>query len=374
MSLHMLNVAAGPLAPPEDDEVRPPSPYVRFARFCSRRRGSVSGPTLKRPPLISSAQMEAARRNGPSSTLPRSLVHIAHGWYSTRPLTDWEMAEALMEILPEDAVLAGETAAALYGIDVRPTSRYCTPIRICVARPEGQRAVRRPGVRCRVVRLEPGDVIVINGVRRTSPLRTLIDMAASETIEIATHLIERFLYRGYFSKKQLKKRVRDMRGRRGVRTLRRAIKLADPLSESVFETAVRIRLREAGLPQFRPQIKVRVDGRENPYRIDLGYEAPYLGDHMRLRLAVECDSDEYHPTTGPKARSDEQRRREIRAEGWIVLSIRFHELRGTSFTFEKSVARMLGVGLAPDERIPWRRSRWVMRHNAWTRTDEGPGQ
>lgn len=352
----------------ENEDGRPLSVYVRF---CALSKGRTGGKAARLrvmvPPIIPAAQMRDGQKYGPSSTLPRSLVRFTHGWYSTRDLSDRELVLAMMSVLPQDAVLAGETAAALYGVEVRPTSSYGTAFKICVARPEGNRALRRPGVRCRVVRLAPGDVIVIDGVRRTSPLRTVIDMAAAETIEIATHLVERFLALGYFTRKQLRKRIRELRGYRGIRTLRRALKLAMPASESVFETAVRIRLREVGLPQFRPQVKVHCVGRRAPLRVDLGLELGKPGKAGHIRLGVECDSEKYHPLFGPKARADEERRRTLQREGWTILSVRFPELRGQTFTFEASIARLLGVQLAPDKRIPWRRSRWTMRRNAWTR-------
>lgn len=358
-----------------DDADAGPGVYVRFS-WAFSAAAPAAGPrhVADDLPLLSASQMQKLRTKGKVTSAPSGLLRLTHGWYATRRLSDAELIRALMWVLPDDTVVAGETAALMYGVDQRPASSYREPFRLCVARPAGQRALRRPGIRCRVLDFEPGDVISMHRVRCTSPLRTAIDLASSATIDVATHLLEVFLERGFFSRRQLEERIETMRGRRGIRTLRRAAELADPRSESVFETAVRIRLHEAGLPPFRPQTPVHVPGKPNPYRLDLGYQCATSAGGMPLRLGIECDSDRYHPLTGPKADADRLRREAIGKCGWTVLPIRYRELRGEQYTFETRVARALGRKLLGPGRRPWVLSRWVRLRNAWTRWDTAPGR
>ncbi len=344
-----------------EDEETPPAPYFAFSRFGLKKRAAIAP-----PPLVPAKLVASFERATMKSRVGKSLFRVAHGWYSPRPLSDWETLAALMQVLPEDATVAAETAALLWGIDVRPTSAYGDPFRICVARPEGKRAVRRPGVRCRVLKFEPGDLIVRYGIRCTSALRTALDMAVSSSIDIATHVFEVFLRQRLITRDQLRLRIEAMRGRRGVITLRRALALADPRSDSVFETSVRLRLIEAGLPAPTPQVRVAVPGRINPFRLDLGWTNS--GDN-EVKLGLECDSDRYHPLSGPKADADRRRVKLIESQGWTVLSIRFSALRGHELGFEKTVAKLLKKPLRIQERSQWKLTRWHLHRNAWTRSE-----
>ena len=318
-------------------------------------------------PLLSAEALELYEQATGTSRSRKGLVRVAHGWYSTRRLTDPETLRALMRIVPSDTVVAGETAGLLWGVEVRPTSAFKTPFNLCVARPEGTRALRRPGVRCRVVRFEEGDRVKLAGVRCTSPLRTALDMAASSTIELATHIFEVFLNRRLVTFAQLQARIERLKGTRGVTILRAALSMAEPLSESVFETAVRLRLVEAGLPTPTPQVRVAVPGTGKRFRLDLGWEK--LGEDL-VRVGVECDSDAWHPLEGEKAKADQARARQIQGQGWKVLSVRFHQLRGLQLSFEIAVAQLLRWRLKASERRKWSLSKWNLRRNAWVRSEE----
>ncbi len=335
-----------------------------FYSFVGRIKPSPSSDFL---PLLPARWLSAFERATGRSRTGHSLVRVAHGWYATRRLTTIETLRAVMRIVPGDTVVAGETAGLLWGVDVRPTSAFGKPFNLCVARPEGARALRRPGLRCRVVRFEKGDQVRRLGVRCTSALRTALDMAASSSLDVATHIFEVFLRQGLVTFGQLRERIALLGGTRGVTVLRAAIDLAHPGSESVFETATRLRLIEAGLPAPTPQIPIRVPGRKNALRVDLGWEEL---EGKLVRVAAECDSDTWHPLAGPKAEADRVRRQRIRGQGWRVLSIRFHMLRGLEPNFEVELARLLGVQLRVKERRRWSLSKWNLQRNAWVRSEE----
>ncbi|HET9410810.1 MAG TPA: DUF559 domain-containing protein [Candidatus Dormibacteraeota bacterium] len=70
-------------------------------------------------------------------------------------------------------------------------------------------------------------------------------------------------------------------GYRGVRRLKRALELADPVAESVMETRLRLLLVLAGLPRPKGQVSLRDDSSLFLARPDLYYPD--------ARLAIEYD-------------------------------------------------------------------------------------
>lgn len=291
------------------------------------------------------------------------FIRFCHGWYVPGNLTPIGLLRAICAVIPPDAVLAGETAGMVYGIRVQSPSKSFVAPRICVVRPAGKRALQRPGIHCRVMELEPEDVVETAGLRCTSPLRTLIDLVMVSTLEVATHLVERFVTAGLVGIADLQERIWRLNGRRGVRVLRHAVALADLDSESPLETAVRLRLIEAGLPRVLSQIPVWVPGRARPFRLDLGWTDAPNGSSV----GVEAHSNQYHPKEGSKAQQDLRRESQISAQGWKVIIVRTEDLRGDLRTFETQIAKAIGCRPPGPVRKSWRKNRWMMRRNTWTR-------
>lgn len=294
-----------------------------------------------------------------------AFSRLCHGWYTCGVLTAGDLLRAICVVIPSDSVIAGETAGMLYGIRVQSPLRPFREPRVCVVRPRGRRALERPGIHCRVMQLEPDDVVNFDGIRVTSPLRTLVDLAMGSTIDVATHLVERFVGAGLVSECELRNRVDRLKGRRGVCVLRQAITLFDLKSESPLETAVRIRLVDFGLGDVQSQIPVWVPGRGAPYRLDLGWRTSRLGKGV----GVEVHSTQYHPDSGPKAAQDQARESEIRSEGWELLIVRCEDLRGNEPTFESKIAELMGRSLIGVSRSRWRLGKWRRYRNSWTKGD-----
>lgn len=288
------------------------------------------------------------------------LVALTHGWYSTDELGDAAYLRALLRILPPDTVFAGPTAALLHGVDVAEPSPDRAPVRLSVVRPPGSRALRRAGLRCRVMEVAQDDVCEVSGVPVTSPLRTAIDLAASRALPQATATLEAFVRAGAVTVDAIARRVAAMRGRRGVRMLREALAAMDARSESPPETTLRLRLREVGFEAV-PQRPVTAPHGREPYRVDLAV--------MRAgrRIAVEYFSDAFHPREGPIAVHDATRLAHIRAQGWQVVVVRAEDLRGERRTFEDEVATRLGIAARGGLRARWASTRFDLYRNAWTR-------
>lgn len=314
-----------PPPPSSKDEQEPPLPSAQTTTKAGRTR------ILFRSDLIARGETSASIRRKVHSG---ELVHISRGWYATEPITDKDFLRELQQILPKDVVFAAETAAVFYGVDTRSQDRPNEPFRLCLLRPRGQRSLRRPGERCRSMMVDEEDVVEVEGIRITSPLRTLCDIVMSERIDRATALVEEFLRKQLVTIKELWSAIAVRRGRRGVKTLRRAVREADPQSESVQETAVRLRLKEAGLPAPDTQIEVRRQcGRK--YRMDLGWACGEGG------VAVEYYGQEFHPESGAKAQADEERLSELADAGWQAIVVRARDMAGIEPVFERRVAEAL---------------------------------
>src|SRR5205823_14848050 len=80
--------------------------------------------------------------------------------------------EAVAQRLPASYAFSGSTAAWFLGLDVA----WCDPIEVTIGREVPVRA--RAGVRLRRAELPESDVIVRQGFRTTSAMRTVCDLAS----------------------------------------------------------------------------------------------------------------------------------------------------------------------------------------------------
>src|SRR5947207_1289349 len=94
--------------------------------------------------------------------------------YAAADLPDSPMARLLAagHRLPQIAAFSGLTAGWLHGLDVSP----CEPIEVTI--PKGAGVSARAGLTVRRSRLTEADVVLVNGMRVTAPLRTVVDLAA----------------------------------------------------------------------------------------------------------------------------------------------------------------------------------------------------
>ncbi len=159
-------------------QVAPTSrPPPRRLRQPLRMSGSGIGWLLERP----SVRVDAALTVNP--VLPRPslecmradglLVHLGAGIYlpTDATCTTGSRAEAFATVVPPWAVLALEAAAWVHG-----GSRPTPPFTLLTSATTGPRTVPE-GTRLSVTPLPQADVVQVNDLRLTAPLRTAIDLA-----------------------------------------------------------------------------------------------------------------------------------------------------------------------------------------------------
>lgn len=310
-------------------------------------------------------------------------ARVSHGWWLPETATDGQLLYFVQCSLPDDVVFAAETAAAVYGVDVRPQSRAFSPFRVCVSRRGRGRALRRPGIYCRSLDVDDEEVVECGGLRMTSAVRTVFDVACSSPLERAVWVVECFCRMGLVTLGELWEFARAHRGRRGVRVFREALRLADVASESPQETAVRLRLLEAGFVGVRSQVRVQRRCGAH-FRVDLGVLRPRVGDEAAVDrlvvpgsrgIAIEYDGVQFHPTSGVKWREDRERLRELKSLGWLPIVVHSSDLWGDRPTFEYEVADAMRRLWGVEHRVSGVRRRWGLTRmnrvrNAWSRRVE----
>jgi hypothetical protein len=191
------------------------------------------------------------------------------------------------------------------------------PLESCVL--PGHEPTERQEVVGRTRDLRSEDVVVIGGVRVTTPLRTAADLLCLLPRRQALAAADALMREHGFTTADLRRLLIRYFRRRGVVQARSLAPLVDARSESAGESWARVAIVDHGLALPEPQHWVCVDG-ERIYRLDLAYP--------HARIAIEYDGAAHH-TSPADRRRDEQRRSWLRARGW-----RFIILTKDSFTGE----------------------------------------
>ena len=253
-----------------------------------------------------------------SENLVRRLVR---GVYARADLPDTvEMrAKAVAAVIPAHHVVRDRTAAWLHGIDTFTYAEHDIPppIETCALR--GSEPCGRAGVDGRSRDLAPDDVMMIEGVRVTTPLRTAMDLGCLLRRREAMAALDAFARFHGLTATRMRFEARRYRRRRGVIQLRELIPLVDPRSESARESWVRLAIHDAGLAAPEPQYWIEIDG-VPVYRLDLAYP--------RRRVAVEYDGWDAHERTSEQKAHDRARRKWLEDNGWTVIVIRRGDFTG----------------------------------------------
>jgi hypothetical protein len=171
---------------------------------------------------------------------------------------------------------------------------------------------------CHVARLRDDEVVLVDGVPVTGPVRTALDVARSLSHEAAVVMLDAALHGGLLSAAGLRDRLPDLLGVPGSRAAARAIAAADGRSESVGESRSRIALHRLGLPPSDLQLEVRTVGGRLIARTDFAWTGPRLVGEFDGRIKY---GRLLRPGQDPGDAVFEEKRREdaIRDEGWGVV-------------------------------------------------------
>ena len=216
---------------------------------------------------------------------------------------------AVSRRMPPNYAFSGLTAAWLLGLDVS----WSEPIEVTVPRDVAARA--RAGVRLRRAALPEADVIGQRGLRATSAMRTVCDLGSRADLVESVVAVDMALHAGLVKLADLESYVATHAGAKGIKRLRRAVRLAEPRSESPMETRLRIQLIRGRLP--RPSVQAELCDRKGKLiaRVDL-----YYPDR---RLAIEYDGIDHKD----RLQADLQRQNALLNAGYHMLRFTAVDLR-----------------------------------------------
>jgi len=230
------------------------------------------------------------------------------------PGAEWgfrqECQAALLAAGPK-SVLCRRTVAHIFGLLPKPPF-------IEVFLPLSERAPALAPVRvCRTGTLRPADLAEMDGLRVTTPTRTVIDLAAVlQPPELRAVLIEAQQKR-LITLDRVDRRIDGLGPVRGIGVVRRLVwELHPERCDSILEHRVRALIRGAGLPTPAPQPwPVPAGGRS--LRIDIAWPAK--------RLGLEVDGLAYHSGHADLDR-DHRRGNALVLAGWRILRVGWHRV------------------------------------------------
>ena len=263
------------------------------ARLATRQHGMVTTPQM----LAAGLGYGAISRRAAAGWLVRRHRGVYQVGVFGGPFGH-EMAALLA--CGDDAVLSDRSAMAVWGPCTRDEA---LPVDVITKR-RG-----REGVRVHARALAAGDVTLRHGMRITTPVRTLLDLASSMPAVGLQRLIEEAQVRKLVTATQLTAALKA--GSRGAKRLRELVEPELGYTRSEAERRLRALVKKAGLPA--PRTNVRIAGLE----VDAVWPA--------AKLVVEVDGYAYH---GTREAFERDRRRDARllVAGYRVLRITWRRL------------------------------------------------
>jgi very-short-patch-repair endonuclease len=152
------------------------------------------------------------------------------------------------------------------------------------------------------------EVMFIRGIAVTQPVRTWIDLAAMLKLSAMTAIADDLLRRELATRDELNTMIEAHSGRRGIRLARLALRYADGIAESAWETYVRLILHGAGI-LVEAQVEVYDSCGNFIARLDFALKKP--------KIAIEYDGSQH--LKPDQQRNDLRRIQALQREGWVVL-------------------------------------------------------
>ncbi|MGY1805440.1 hypothetical protein ACI78T_19320 [Blastococcus sp. SYSU D00922] len=224
------------------------------------------------------------------------------------------LVRATLAGLRRPAVVSHQSAAVLLGLPL-----WDVPLdRVHVTRcpPAWNSSARL--LCCHVARLDDREVVEVDGVLVTGPVRTALDLARSLPHEAAVVALDAALRMGLLSHEELRLRLLDVAGAPGSRSAARAVSFADGRSESVGESRSRVVLARWKLAPSALQFEVLSRQGRLIGRTDFAWEEHRLVGEFDGRVKYGRLLRPGHEA-GDAVFQEKLREDEIRDEGWGVV-------------------------------------------------------
>jgi hypothetical protein len=258
------------------------------------------------------------------------LHRVRHGSYVHRPVWDalppdqrhLLRARAVLRTARTETVLSHSTAVIAHGApawELPLAYVHLTRTDRCSGRKEAGVAKHRGA-------LMPNDVVEVNGLRVTSPTRTVLDITTICDMEHCLPVVDHLLHHGMTSKPALRRGAVLMTGWPGSLTTDLVIRLSNPRCESVGESRTHYMLWRAGIPAPETNLELHDPDGRLIGRVDFAW--PSLG------VFLEFDGKEKylkHRKPGESVvdavrREKKREERICRVTGWRCIRITWADL------------------------------------------------
>ena len=165
--------------------------------------------------------------------------------------------------------------------------------------------------------LAPGEIVSVGGMRVTSAARTAFDIGRRLPVDAAVQRIDALMNATGATAVDVEQVIAAHPGVRGLRSLRRTLRLVDAGAASPYETLTRLILVRFGLPRPETQVCVMDHGAVIAY-VDMGWRD--------ARVGVEYDGAQ-HWTDPKQRRRDIERLADLERLGWIIVRVSSDMLR-----------------------------------------------
>jgi very-short-patch-repair endonuclease len=291
---------------------------------------------VSRAPLIPAAlttgpfNLEEARRHGLTKDhlLGASWRRLGGGVYALRAIANDPdvVLAATRRRLSLTAVFSGRTAGWLHGLELPP----CDPVEVTL--PSGSHTSRLAGIVVRRSELGASETVTRRGHPTTSVVRTIADLGRHRPLVEGVAALDMALHRRLLQSDALRSWASAHPRYPGIARLRRAIELAEPATESVMETRLRLLLVMARLP--RPLAQVRLYDEAGDF---LGRPDVYYPLH---HLAIEYDGAQHRENLT----ADNRRQNRLVDAGYRLLRFTAPDVLSAPDSVVALVRRALSAG------------------------------
>lgn len=241
---------------------------------------------------------------------------------------------ALHLVMPPYAVLFGSTAAWALGVDTfAPADRFL--LKPACAVPHGASRCRTHGARCVERYIPESDIMELDGLRLTIPVRTTADLLRTLRRPYALSAADGMAHAGLITGADVRRYLTRLKGYPGIVQARELAGLIEPRHESGGESWQNLRLRDAGFPAPAPQHWVYDHKGRAIARLDHAYPLH--------RVGIEYDGAEFHDHDEDQDH-DKRKRAYLRDTlGWRIIVNRKDDVLGKDDSFEREVGEYLGL-------------------------------
>ncbi|MFC9790378.1 hypothetical protein [Rhodococcus sp. NPDC127528] len=252
------------------------------------------------------------------------------------------LAALALRAAAPDAALSHQSAAAVHGFEL-----WNVPLRLVhLTRNRKSGGRRTPSRVVHSATLDPSEVTEVDGLRVTTPTRTLVDLARSVSFEGALATGDSALRSAVVATAELSAAVTALPEHSGRRRVKRVFGLLDGRSESVGETRSRALFVREQLPLPDLQSNLFTDNDVHLGRVD--FLLPDLG------VVGEFDSRVEYGRLVPTGQvpadvlwAEKQREDAIRDAGWQVVRWTWDELATPHLVVDRVTRAIARAGKCP---------------------------